>query len=162
MSNRDKQAELTDKERMAQYQAELDKLVEKHSELKAVIDKVEEEKLAQLKSLNKWVESQGLPKGQLLNWFADTEESDKDEAEPDNAEQADVEPNEGKQDDDELKDVDLIWKDGFGAVFDKPVVVLLYRQACLAMAQESGLLCFTSVDDFKQFVQEKIKNSAEV
>ena len=55
MNNYDKQVEPTNEEIIAQHQAELDKLEAKLREFQDVIAQVEEEKLEQLKSLNKWV-----------------------------------------------------------------------------------------------------------
>lgn len=91
-----------------------------------------------LVALNTWVEAQGLPRGVLSYDFADAETG---------AQQALF---------------DLAWPAGLQEELSDPVAVLLNEGAeVIALASRAGYQCFTSVDDFKRYVQKDIL-SAEV
>ena len=88
---------------------------------------------AELESLNDWVEGQGLPRGQIRFDYAD--------------------PVTGAQ-----KAVfDLAWPEGLQAGLSAPVVVLLNESAdILALASGAGFRCFTSLADFRTYVETEV------
>jgi hypothetical protein len=84
---------------------------------------------AELESLNVWIEEQGLPRGIMAYDFAD--------------------PETGVQ-----KAVfDLAWPDGLQAGLSQPIAVLLNEEAqIIALASQAGFKCFTSSEQFKNYV----------
>jgi len=87
----------------------------------------------ELLSLNDWVEAQGLPRGSVSH----------DYAAPETGEQQAV--------------FDLAWPMGIQEGLSQPVSVLLNESAeTLALANRAGFRCFTTVEDFKAYVQEDI------
>jgi hypothetical protein len=95
-----------------------------------VTDEAEE---AQLETLNEWMESQGLPRGTMSFDFADSAS--------------------GKQ-----KAVfDLAWPSGIQEELSQPVAVLLNENNdTIAVASQAGFRCFTSIADFKKYVQSEV------
>lgn len=86
-----------------------------------------------LKTLNDWVEAQGLPRGILSYDFANPETG---------AQQAMF---------------DLAWPAGLQEELSSPVAVLLGEgPEVIALASRAGYQCFTSVDAFKQYVMKDI------
>ena len=86
-----------------------------------------------LKALNTWMTDQGLPGGEIAHDFAD----------PDTREQKAV--------------FDLAWPSGVQEGLSQPVAVLLNEAAeTMAIASQAGFRCFTSVADFKQYVEREI------
>ncbi len=92
-----------------------------------------EEEEQELEMLNKWIAEQGLPPGILSYDFAD--------------------PNTGIQ-----KAVfDLAWPNGIQEELSEPVVVLLNEPPeVIALASQAGFRCFTSIEEFKQYVRREI------
>ena len=92
-----------------------------------------EEEEQELEMLNKWIAEQGLPQGILSYDFAD--------------------PNTGIQ-----KAVfDLAWPNGIQEELSEPVVVLLNEPPeVIALASQAGFRCFTSIEEFKQYVRREI------
>ena len=92
-----------------------------------------EEEEEQLVSLNDWIDNQGLPRGILTYDFSDAAT--------------------GKQ-----KAVfDLAWPNGIQEELSQPTVVLLNESAeVIAIASQAGYRCFTTVDDFKRYVNTEI------
>ena len=92
-----------------------------------------EEEEGQLEALNDWMESKGLPRGVLAYDFADTETG-------------------------EQKAVfDLAWPSGIQEELSQPVAVLLNEEAeTLAIASQSGFRCFTTVAEFRKYVQAEV------
>jgi hypothetical protein len=87
----------------------------------------------ELESLNTWVEEQGLTSGKIAYDFSD----------PDTREQKAV--------------FDLAWPSGIQEELTQPVAVLLNETAeTLAIANQAGFRCFTSIVDFKQYVEHEI------
>jgi len=95
-----------------------------------VSDEMEE---AQLETLSDWMESQGLPRGTMSFDFADSAS--------------------GKQ-----KAVfDLAWPSGIQEELSQPVAVLLNENNdTIAVASQAGFRCFTSIADFKKYVQSEV------
>ncbi len=92
-----------------------------------------EEEEEHLEALNEWMESQGLPRGELPYDFADE----------DTGEQKAV--------------LDLAWPTGIQKELSQPVAVLLNESAeTIAIASQAGFRCFTAVKEFQQYVQEEI------
>jgi len=91
----------------------------------------------ELEAANSWIVEQGLPAGEMAFDFAD-------------------------QDTGEQKAVfDLAWPNGIQAELSQPVAVLLNESAeVLALANGAGFRCFTSVADFKQYVEREILGMA--
>jgi hypothetical protein len=86
-----------------------------------------------LEVLNNWVIGKGLPGGEIAYDFAD----------PDTREQKAV--------------FDLAWPSGIQEGLSQPVAVLLNETtAVMAIASQAGFRCFTSVPDFKQYVEREI------
>jgi len=87
----------------------------------------------ELEILNDWVEAQGLPRGVLAFDFADEVSG-------------------------EQKAVfDLAWPNGIQEELSQPVAVLLNENSeTLALASRAGFLCFTAVQDFKDYVEKDI------
>ena len=95
-----------------------------------VTSEVEE---AELESLNDWVESQGLPRGQIGFDYAD--------------------PATGAQ----KALFDLAWPEGLQAGLTAPVAMLLNESAdILALASGAGFRCFTSSADLRAYVETEI------
>jgi len=95
-----------------------------------ITDEAEEE---ELEALSDWVEEQGLPRGVLAFDFAD-ETSGRQQAV-----------------------FDLAWPKGIQEELTQPVAVLLNEsQETLALASRAGFRCFTTVQDFKDYVQKEI------
>ena len=93
-------------------------------------DEVEE---AELELLNDWVESQGLPRGQIRFDYAD--------------------PATGSQ----KALFDLAWPDGLQAGLSAPVAVLLNESAdVLTTASGAGYRCFTTSADFRAYIKNDI------
>ena len=93
----------------------------------------DEEEEAALEELNDWVEAQGLPRGELVYDFAD----------PDTGEQKAV--------------FDLAWPSGLQEELSEPVAVLLNEgPEVIALANQAGFRCFTSVDAFKQYASREV------
>lgn len=87
----------------------------------------------ELITLNDWVEEQGLPRG-VLSY---------DLASPETGEQQAI--------------FDLAWPSGIQDELSQPVAVLLNENAeTLAIASRAGFRCFTTVGDFKGYVQKEI------
>lgn len=92
----------------------------------------EEEEL-QLETINDWVESQGLPRGQLSFDYAD----------PDTGVQKAV--------------FDLAWPDGLQPGLTAPVAVLLNETAdVLSLASAAGFRCFSVGGEFRSYVEAEI------
>ena len=95
-----------------------------------VTSEVEE---AELESLNDWVESLGLPRGQIGFDYADAASG---------AHKALF---------------DLAWPDGLQSGLSAPIAVLLNEGAeILALASGAGFRCFTSSEDFRSYVETEI------
>jgi hypothetical protein len=87
----------------------------------------------ELEALNDWVEGQGLPRGVLAFDFAD-EASGRQQAV-----------------------FDLAWPNGIQEELTQPVAVLLNESPeTLALASRAGFRCFTTGQDFKDYVQKEI------
>lgn len=87
----------------------------------------------QLQELNDWVESLGLPRGEIGFDFAD----------PDTGDQKAV--------------FDLAWPVGIQEELSQPVAVLLNEEdGTIAIASQAGYRCFTSTDDFRRYVTSEI------
>lgn len=98
------------------------------------ISSAEEE--AELTEVNTWVESQGLPRGELSFSYP-----------PDGSPKAIF---------------DLAWPAGLQEELSQPVAVLLDESPdVLAIASEAGYRCFTSIDAFKSYVEREIVVIAE-
>jgi hypothetical protein len=98
--------------------------------LGGITSEAEEE---QLLSLNNWMQSQGLPVGQMSFDFTDQATG-------------------------EQKAVfDLAWPHGVQEELSQPVVVLLNESMeIISIASQAGYRCFTSVSDFKSYVCKEI------
>jgi hypothetical protein len=93
----------------------------------------DEEEEQQLEALNAWVETQGLPPGELAFDFAD----------PGTGEQKAV--------------FDLAWPRGLQEELSEPVAVLLNESTeTIAIASQAGFRCFTDVGEFKQYVSSEV------
>jgi len=93
----------------------------------------EEDEEEELEALNAWVMEQGLPNGDVAYEFAD----------PDTGEQKAV--------------FDLAWPSGIQRELSQPVAVLLNERAeVLSIASGAGFRCFTTVADFKQYLEREI------
>lgn len=87
----------------------------------------------QLEALNDWIAAQALPRGELSYDFAD--------------------PNTGAQ----RAVFDLAWPSGIQEELSQPVAVLLNESAeMIAVASQAGFRCFTSVDEFRSYVESEI------
>ena len=88
---------------------------------------------AELEALNEWVESQGLPRGQMAFDYTHVESGE------------------------QLAVFDLAWPDGVQAELSQPVAVLLDEGAeTLAIAAKAGYRCFTRVHDFRIYIATEI------
>ncbi|MFH1737713.1 MAG: DUF262 domain-containing protein [bacterium] len=97
-----------------------------------------EEEEEQLRTLNDWMQAQGLPRGIISYDLADVI----------TGEQRAV--------------LDLAWPTGIQDELSQPVVVLLNEgNETLEIASQAGFRCFTSIEDFQQYVKNDIL-SAEV
>lgn len=93
----------------------------------------DEEEEAALESLNDWVEAQGLPRGELAYDFADS----------DTGEQKAI--------------FDLAWPNGLQEELSEPVAVLLNEEPeVIALANQAGFRCFTSVESFKRYASREV------
>jgi len=92
-----------------------------------------EEEEEQLVALNDWINSQSLPRGILAYDFSDAVTG-------------------------EQKAVfDLAWPNGIQEELSQPVAVLLNETAeIVAIASQAGYRCFTTIDDFKRYVNTEI------
>lgn len=87
----------------------------------------------ELVSLNQWVMDQELPSGSLSFDYSD----------PDTGEQ--------------LAIFDIAWPNGLQEELSQPVAVLLYEDnETISIASRAGFLCFTSVQDFRHYVESEI------
>ncbi|MDX2134728.1 MAG: DUF262 domain-containing protein [Saprospiraceae bacterium] len=92
-----------------------------------------QEEESELEALNAWVVDKGFPPGEISYDFADAETG---------AQQAVF---------------DLAWPNGIQEELSQPVVVLLDESAdTIALASQAGFRCFTSVTDFKNYVEKEI------
>ena len=92
-----------------------------------------EDEEAELRRLNEWVQSQGLPPGQISFDYMD--------------------PNTG----DQLAVFDLAWPDGVQAELTQPVAILLDEGIeTLAIASKARYRCFTRIQDFRDYVDTEI------
>ncbi|PID49107.1 MAG: hypothetical protein CR991_08455 [Proteobacteria bacterium] len=95
-----------------------------------ISDEVEEQALLML---NQWVQEQGLPAGILSYDYSDSQS--------------------GQQ----LAVFDLVWSSGLQEELSQPVAVLLNEDNdTIALANQAGFRCFTSVNTFKQYVKSEI------
>jgi hypothetical protein len=92
-----------------------------------------EDEERQLEAVNEWMEAQGLPRGVLAYDFADAATG-------------------------EQKAVfDLAWPSGIQEELSQPVAVLLNEtNDTLAVASQAAYRCFTSVEDFRRYVESEI------
>ena len=91
----------------------------------------------QLEALNKWLEQQDLPRGQMSFDYTDD--------------------NTGEQ----LAVFDLAWPDGIQAGLSDQVAVLLDEgDETLAIAARAGYRCFTRIQDFQTYVATEISPAA--
>ena len=92
-----------------------------------------EEEEEQLEAVNDWIETQGLPRGVLAFDFADAATG-------------------------EQKAVfDLAWPNGVQEELSQPVAVLLNESAdTIGIASQAGYRCFTSIDEFRRYVENDI------
>ncbi len=92
-----------------------------------------EEEEEQLLALNDWIDKQSLPRGILAYDFSDVVTG-------------------------EQKAVfDLAWPNGIQEELSQPVAVLLNETAeIIAIASQAGYRCFTTTDNFKQYVNKEI------
>ncbi|MFA5055586.1 MAG: DUF262 domain-containing protein [Dehalococcoidia bacterium] len=92
-----------------------------------------EEEEEQLETLNDWMEAQELSRGVMAYGFADAVTG-------------------------EQKAVfDLAWPNGIQEELSQPVAVLLNENTdVIAIASQAGYRCFTSTDEFKQYVESEI------
>ncbi len=100
------------------------------SETGGISTEIEEE---ELEALNTWMIEQGLPGGEMSYDFAD----------PETGEQKAI--------------FDLAWPSGIQKELSQPVAVLLNENnETLAVASQAGFRCFTTIDDFKHYVEKEI------
>ncbi|MCC7181368.1 MAG: DUF262 domain-containing protein [Acidobacteria bacterium] len=87
----------------------------------------------ELEALNDWVESQGLPRGEVAYDFADPQTGDQKAV------------------------FDLAWPSGVQEELSQPVAVLLNEEAAtISLASQAGFRCFTRTEDFKRYVAAEI------
>lgn len=87
----------------------------------------------ELESVNDWMEARGLPRGNIAFDFAD--------------------PVTGEQ----QAMFDLAWPNGIQEELSQPVVILLNEgREIIAIASQAGYRCFTSVEQFQQYVRTEI------
>ncbi len=93
----------------------------------------DEEEEQQLKALNDWMETQGLPRGLLAFDFADSTTG-------------------------EQKAVfDLAWPNGIQEALSQPVAVLLNEGGdTIAIASQAGYRCFTTTGEFQRYVNVEV------
>jgi hypothetical protein len=92
-----------------------------------------DEEEALLKALNEWMESQGLPRGEMSYDFAD----------PDTGAQKAM--------------LDLAWPNGIQEELSEPVTVMLNEDAeTIGVASQSGFRCFTAVAEFQRYVKTEV------
>jgi len=92
-----------------------------------------EEEEEQLEELNDWMESKGLPSGEMSYDYAD----------PESGEPRAV--------------FDLVWPQGVQEELSQPVAVLLNEETdTIAIASQAGFRCFTAVSDFKRYVLSEV------
>jgi len=93
-----------------------------------------EEKDVQLEAVNAWMQKQQLPEGLLFFELLDSS-SGKPQAE-----------------------LDLAWPNGIHEGYSNPVAVMLNAPAtALTLADQAGFRCFTSIQDFRKYVEIDIK-----
>jgi len=92
-----------------------------------------EEEEEQLEALNEWMEQQSLPRGVISYDFAD----------PATGEQKAV--------------LDLAWSSGIQEELSQPVAVLMNEsQEVIAIASQAGYRCFTTISEFRRYVEADI------
>jgi hypothetical protein len=92
-----------------------------------------EEEEQELETVNEWIEAQGLPRGILAYDFAD----------PDTGEQKAV--------------FDLAWPNGIQEELSQPAAVLLNESIeTIGIASQAGYRCFTSIEEFRRYVDSEI------
>lgn len=92
-----------------------------------------EEEERELEALNEWMEDKGLSAGIMAYDFADEVSGEQQAV------------------------FDLAWPNGIQDELSQPVAVLLYEGAeTLAIASRAGFRFFTTVDDFKKYVEKEI------
>ena len=92
----------------------------------------------ELEAINDWVEKQGFPKGILAYEHSD----------PDTGEQQAI--------------LDLAWPNGIQEELSQPVALLLNEPAeTISRASSAGFRCFTSLKDFKCYVEREILMESE-
>ena len=97
------------------------------------ISSVDEEE--DLLTVNGWMVEQGLPKGIMAFDFADQDS--------------------GRQ----LAVFDLAWPSGIQEELSQPVVLLLNESSeTIAVASQAGFRCFTSIQEFRNYVENEILN----
>jgi hypothetical protein len=97
------------------------------------ISSVDEEE--DLLAVNGWMVEQGLPKGILAFDFADQDS--------------------GRQ----LAVFDLAWPSGIQEELSQPVALLLNESSeTIAVASQAGFRCFTSIQEFRNYVENEILN----
>lgn len=98
--------------------------------LGGIADQDEEELLQET---NEWIKGQGLPSGVMSYDYSD--------------------PESGRQ----IAAFDLVWPNGLQEGLSQPVALLLNEPAeTIAVANKAGFCCFTSADEFRRYVKEKI------
>ena len=92
-----------------------------------------EDEEQELEAINAWVESHGMPAGELSYVYSD----------PETGVQQAV--------------FDLVWPSGIQEELSEPVALLLNEPAeTIAVANRAGFRCFTSPEDFRRYVEEEI------
>ena len=92
-----------------------------------------EEEEQELIGLNDWMEEKNLPRGQMSFDFSDEETGQQQAV------------------------FDLAWPNGIQQELSQPVAILLYEgQETISIANRGGYRCFTTVDDFKEYVEKEI------
>ena len=87
----------------------------------------------ELEALNDWVESLGLPRGQISYDYSDAETGTQEAV------------------------FDLAWPDGLQAGLTAPVTVLLDEPVeVLSLASAAGFRCFTTIGEFRAYVENEI------
>ncbi len=88
---------------------------------------------AELEGLNDWVESKGLPRGEMSYDFSD--------------------PATGTQ----VAVFDLAWPNGIQEELSEPVAVLLNEEAAtITIASQAGFKCFTDAASFRRYVEREV------
>lgn len=97
------------------------------------IDVIPDEEDNRLENLNNWINSKGLPHGVFHHELAD----------PETGQQKAV--------------IDVAWPSGLQEELSQPVAILFGNDSSLiATVSQAGFLCFSSIEEFKSYVEEKI------